>query len=139
MPSLREFARNIEIIADGVPINAAAAVRELALDIERRLVLSTPVDTGQARSNWLVGVNAPRRDRRSPVPPAAAIATAAAALASTRSEDVVFMSNNLPYIVSLNRGKSRQAPAGYVQRDVNAAVRAQRGRIDLLRRTRGRR
>ena len=34
------------------------------------LVLETPVDTGEARSNWLASRNAPRGDTVSPSPPA---------------------------------------------------------------------
>ena len=46
------------------------------------------------------------------------------ALASYRLEGGnIFISNNVPYILALNDGTSRQSPAGFVQNAIQKAVR----------------
>lgn len=131
------FARRIEALGRLVPRRAADILRDGALGIQRDLVLQTPVDEGRARSNWLAGVNLPRRDTGPAVSSAGAIAQAAAVLAGVRADDVVFLSNNLPYINALAEGRSPQAPAGYVDAIVRrgalrikgARLLVQRGRV----------
>lgn len=93
------------------------------------VVPRTPVDTGRARSNWLVGINAPRRDAQPALDQSGqgAIAEGRALIAAVRAGTIGFVSNNLPYINSLNRGSSPQAPAGFVQHAVDDAAEAVRG------------
>jgi hypothetical protein len=93
----------------------------VALGIDRRLVMETPVDTGQARANWLISINTPRFDTGPPMTAAAALVLAKSAISAARSGDTVYISNNLPYIAALNRGRSSQAPAGYIQNIIRNA------------------
>lgn len=92
--------------------------------IDQALVVSTPVDTGAARSNWLPSLSFPA-DRV--VPPRGvieAIQEARQVQAAYEREDpdedarALYITNNLKYVPALNNGWSRQAPAGFVQRAI---------------------
>lgn len=87
----------------------------------------TPVDTGRARSNWIVGLGAARRDTVESYGPedATAVATSAgsAVIAGyVNRGQAIYISNNLPYIERLNDGWSAQAPAQFVQSAIQQAV-----------------
>ncbi len=103
-------------------------IRKIVLDVVANLVKApseggTPVDTGWARSNWLVNLA---------VPPAGtlgsrdAVQTHPSPLAAMLSYKLrfgqVYMSNNVPYITRLNDGYSKQAPAGFVQAAILKAL-----------------
>lgn len=120
------FARRMEEIAAGIENAASDTVRRAALAVDRDLVLSTPVDTGRARSNWLVGVNAPVRAEREPTGTAEAIEAARATIAAAPDRAEIWISNNLPYIGRLNQGHSAQAPAGFVEIAILNGVRVVR-------------
>jgi len=99
--------------------------RKLVLDIHERLVVKTPVDTGWARSNWLLSVG---KAILKPVGSKKDIDTEAGAvgvgsiLGWKFSQGSAFDTNNVPYIRKLNEGSSKQAPAGFVDKAVQAAV-----------------
>lgn len=111
-----------------------------ALAADQAVVMATPVDKGRARSNWIVQMDAPARtaidayvpgDKGSTAGPnsASAIAQGQAVIARYDGDrnSGIAISNNLPYINALNSGSSRQAPAGFIQKAVQAAVRQVRG------------
>lgn len=94
-------------------------MRALSLEAHGRIMLKTPVDTGRARANWNVSINAPDTSTNE----AATIADAPAKQAEGGSRiagadffagDEIYITNNLPYIKELEDGRSRQAPRGMV-------------------------
>ncbi|WP_321991527.1 hypothetical protein [Marispirochaeta aestuarii] len=117
--------------------------RKIALEVFSGVVLKTPVDSGRARGNWQssVGALATSEVERVDKGGRAAVSEAERVINSSRITDSVFLSNNVPYIFSLEyggypkvvkrgsrkRGKrkgyevrsvggfSKQAPAGMVQ------------------------
>lgn len=118
-------------VTDGVD----KAVRRVALAIDQAVVTATPVDTGRARSNWLVSVGAQIEDTIAPYAPGTKGSTAAqnvsqaleqakGAVSGYRGGSAIYISNNLPYIQRLNDGWSAQAPVNYVEAAVDAAVAA---------------
>ena len=103
-------------------------VQYVSLEVLRRLVMRTPVDTGAARANWQVElgvipsghVNATDRSG-SPT-----ISRGSSIIARLRVGQTVYIVNNLPYIIPLEYGGypigpktvggfSRQAPRGFVR------------------------
>lgn len=108
--------------------NVPKLLRQVALSVDQAVVTATPVDTGRARSNWRVSVNAPLDGEIETYGPggtaiAGAIAQARGAVSRVDSaRDVIYISNNLPYIGRLNDGTSAQAPKGYVQLAIGAAT-----------------
>lgn len=139
MASLGTFSIRIRVRADRVSDNVGRTVRKTALAVDQAVVLSTPVDTGRARSNWRVSLGSRPRGVINPYSPGsglgrgeqqnaqAAMAQAAAAVAQRRDGQDIYISNNVPYIGKLNDGSSRQAPAGFVQQAVMAGVAAVKG------------
>ena len=76
----------------------------------REVITATPVDTGRARSNWYLSQNAPSGKTTDSL---------------TRIDDlklpqsvfgkVIYFTNNLPYIISLEWGSSEYAPKFWVR------------------------
>jgi hypothetical protein len=96
---------------------------DAAFEADQQLVLATPVRTGRARSNWIASFNIPSDEVRGPLEVSAALSQNMPTIATAKLGDIIYLSNNLPYIGSLNDGSSAQAPAGFVQK-VEAAVKA---------------
>lgn len=111
--------------------NADKLVRKVAMAVDQAVVLQTPVDTGRARANWLASLDAPSADlvEASDRSGSAAIRQAAAVSAGYSGDRnvAIHITNNLPYIESLNRGSSYQAPAGFVRLAVLRGARAVNG------------
>jgi len=101
--------------------------RKVALELFRRVILKTPVDTGRARANWQVTIGAIASgtveidDKRG----TATIGKATAASRGFKAGDTIYLTNNLPYIMRLEEGGypdgpmivdgfSRKAPNGMV-------------------------
>lgn len=91
--------------------------RAIIYELFSRVVLRTPVDTGRARGNWIFTVNRPdlssldteKKDRSGKK-------TILDFSTKIKGEDGNFnLTNNLPYIGSLEDGKSGQAPSGMVK------------------------
>jgi len=99
----------------------------LALDVHGNLVEATPVDTGHARINWTPTVAAPARGEIEGADPGSAV-DPVVALGPASPGDVMFITNNVPYIRRLNEGSSPQAPAGFVEKAVERAVKKREGR-----------
>lgn len=103
-------------------------VKRLTLDVTSNLIVDTPVDTGWARANWVpsIGnsVNVPAGTRESVTVGDQQAGIATVAVTYTLSQGRVFITNNVPYIETLNEGSSRQAPAMFVQRAIQRGVRS---------------
>jgi hypothetical protein len=104
------------------------AAKALVLEIDKNLRKATPVDTGHARANWVPAVGAPHRAQASAVKVASTIGSSEHAagvqhvLAYKLEQGALFVSNNVPYIRSLNYGHSQQAPAGFIEFAVDQAL-----------------
>ncbi len=123
---IRRILRQLTSVAEQV-------IKRVAFDIQANLVRAsteggTPVDTGWARANWLTNVGTPfltpigsyEQAKEGSVP------AAGFGLGSIASYKLpfgkVFISNNVPYIVNLNEGSSKKAPAGFVQAAILRAL-----------------
>lgn len=133
MADLRTFARRMRNIGTKVQHNSDALVRKVAIAIDSAVVLATPVDTGRARSNWQVEINAPAAGAIDAHYPGKEGSTqgqnAQKALDLGREKideyktgSTIHITNNLPYIGRLNDGYSAQAPVGFVESAVLVGV-----------------
>jgi len=123
----------MSITSDQVGENVNRAVRKVALAVDQSVVLSTPVDKGPARSNWLVSLGSPRGDQIPAYAPgerlgvneqsnaAAALAQGSSVVGVRKEGQDIFITNNIPYIGKLNDGSSAQAPANFVEKAVMEA------------------
>ena len=69
------------------------ATKKMLLDLHAGLVQRTPVDTGRARGGWTVDTSAG------------------------------VIENNVEYVDALNAGHSKQAPAGWIEAEIDRATR----------------
>ena len=121
----KQFARSIRKLSDRIKSNTLIAIKKAAIAADQTVVLATPVDTGRARSNWLVQIGSP--DLRT----LDVEGEANTALAQGRTEigkyklggNGIFISNSLPYIERLENGSSAQAPSGMTAQAIQAANR----------------
>lgn len=92
-------------------------VRKVSLDLFRRIVLRSPVDTGRFRGNWQVAIGEIPEgvleiDDKGGV---ATIGRITAMVAQVSAGDIIYLVNHLPYGPRLEFGWSKQAPAGMVR------------------------
>jgi hypothetical protein len=131
MGSLRDLSKDMARLAKQIPVNVQRNLKQTVLVIDQALVTSTPVDTGRARSNWIVGegpstsvIDAYVKGEKGSTGAAnaqAALDQAKAFLDST-ALSTIYISNNLSYIQYLNEGSSAQAPAGFIEAAVQAGI-----------------
>ena len=103
------------------------AVRKIALEMFRRIILKSPVDTGRFRGNWHLAIGSVPEgtlelDDKTGT---ATIAKGAATVMGINAGDTIYFANNLPYARRLEEGgymagpkvvngHSSQAPNGMV-------------------------
>jgi hypothetical protein len=135
MATLAQLSQNMQSLILRLNSDTARVVRAVALAVDQAVVTATPVDTGRARSNWIASVGQPANQIIFPYDPGFGGSTGAsnsqqamdqarAVISSAPDNATIYISNNLPYIQRLNQGWSRQAPAGYIEKAVNAAAMA---------------
>jgi len=103
------------------------AVRKIALEMFRKIILKSPVDTGRFRGNWQLAIGSVPEgtlelDDKTGT---ATIAKGAATVMGINAGDTIYFANNLPYARRLEEGgymagpkvvngHSSQAPNGMV-------------------------
>lgn len=127
------MAAQIDIIIKDLVRFTEKRITSIGLGITANLKRDTPRDTSWARSNWIGSKRTPAVALKEPSgrPSGADVAQARgaqaageAALASYNLADgSLFVTNNVPYIVPLNSGSSKQAGAGFVERAIEQAIR----------------
>lgn len=107
--------------------NLDLVVRKIALDMFRRVVMKSPVDTGRFKGNWQVAIGVMPAgvlslDDKSGT---ATMARVTAATLALEAGQVIYLVNNLEYARALEYGHSKQAPSGMIRvtiQEFNAAV-----------------
>lgn len=129
MATLKSLAVKMNAEAYRLDDLASEAAVWLALTIAEDLIRTTPVDTSRALSNWLITLGGPSNY--------GTIDYAAGNFGNTRWQSVaratarvqsqvvgkvpgqsIFISNVVNYIVALNQGSSKQAPAMFVENSI---------------------
>lgn len=117
---MSQFSVDISRFVEKANGNIERAARQAVVLAAQGLIARTPVDTGQARGNWVFGAGAinyevveTRRDASG----GATLGAISAAVMTVRIASVpyLYVSNSLPYIQRLEDGWSQQAPAGMVK------------------------
>lgn len=134
MTDLGGFAKKMRKASKVVLTNADKLVISVAEAILQNVVTDTPVDTGQAKSNWIVAIDTPASFTREAYSPGKKGSTALENIIATVemgtqklsayvSGHEIHITNNLDYISELNDGSlSKQAPPDYVQKAVLEAL-----------------
>lgn len=107
-------------------------IRRLTLEATANLIEDTPVDTGWARANWVPRIGTPfesvsgtreQAEAGNVVTSDREAGIAQIAAQYQIRDGAVYITNNVPYIIYLNEGRSNQAPSGYVQNAISRAIR----------------
>lgn len=141
MANLTDLATYMDRVANAVPDFGNQVAKDVANTILSDLTQVTPVDVGEAVSNWQVTLDAPAVSdvpafapspkgrvvkgvwvhkvdpvitAQANVPPT--VQAGQAEIAKKKPGQVLFITNNAPHIVQLDAGTSDQAPAGFVNR-----------------------
>ena len=109
-------------------------VKSIALDVDRRLRRSpeaggTPVGTGHVRANWVPSVGAPFAGVVAGNSSGPHDAGVTAVEGYKLEQGPAFVTNNVPYILELNDGRSDQEPAGFVERAIDESVQEARSKF----------
>jgi len=126
----------LRVVVDALEGFVDQVIRALVLDLVANLRRApseggTPVDTGWARANWVPQIGSAFQGTAGTREAAEAgsidQATAAAGLTNIATKYKVksgqaHVTNNVPYIVDLNDGSSRQAPSGFVQQAIIKSI-----------------
>lgn len=132
MSDLRGFGRRMNVRGDNVVTNTRQLVKKVGVQVDAALVLATPVDTGRARLNWQVEIDAEPQDTL-PEPPDPAsgartsLENAKQTIATFQLGSTIHIVNNLDYIGRLNEGWSAQAPANFVEEAISVGIAAVKG------------
>lgn len=119
MSGVKSFDIDLKNFAETVNVRFELAIKKILFDLFTKIVQLTPVDTGRARASWAMSEKTPSDY----VQPEGGKMSGSAATAAARKNmikpadpySVFFIINNLPYIVFLEHGTSKQAPTGMVQ------------------------
>jgi len=100
-----------------LPKQFVAFQMKLGMQLLSRIVKGTPVDTGYARGNWQTSLDSfpegaiDRKDKSG----RETIAAGQRVISGlNKIGQVIYITNNVPYILPLENGHSGQAPAGMV-------------------------
>ena len=133
MARAKEFVRILNNRKKNFQKNSVEVANQYALAIQKELLQNTPVDTAKAISNWTVTLDRPH-DAEEPTyfvgmkgssreaSIRSAYDQAKTALSDRRYGQRIFITNTAPYILRLNDGYSMQAPAGFIEDSVYAAI-----------------
>lgn len=113
------FSAVIDKVIQKTGLTAEKVIRRVALDAFVRCIKKSPVDTGRFRGNWNVGINTSdtfydvdKKDKQPYDSPPSPERFAEGQVQTLKAKvgDTIYITNNLPYAVPLERGYSRQAP-----------------------------
>ena len=112
-----EFMQSFNTNVERTKKNYDQAFRAMALQLFGSIITRTPVDEGRARGNWQVTINSPANGELETTDKGGqrTLATGSRSIASRTGEQVLYFTNNLPYIQRLENGWSQQAPSGMVR------------------------
>ena len=115
--SFKRFDKAIADAARAVPNELLSVFhRKIALDALTGIVDNNPVLTGQSRGNWQVSNGSPVEGilNTTDKDGARTKANGNAIINQSTPFGVIYITNNLPYIIPLEEGSSGKAPEGMV-------------------------
>jgi len=104
---LSKFAKHLDVEVEKV-------VRKISFEIYTGITQKTPVDTGRAKANWNIGFVSPnlKVDLKKTT-------FTSVSIPKGKGKRAIYITNNLPYIIKLEHGSSKQAPNGMVAITMN--------------------
>ena len=124
-----KFRRNIQKRIDEAKGKQKLFIKKLTLELLKRVVLKSPVDTGRFRNNWMIGngsVDMSTSIETDKSGTGSILRGASEVNSINVNGQIIYISNSLPYAKKLEFGSSKQAPAGMVRvtlAEIHQAVR----------------
>ena len=129
MADLLALEKWCNALPDQIEVATNKLVTNVVIAMAENLIDHTPVDITTAVSNWQASLNAPVLFELPAIVPGTAGSTAPASrsealahikrvLDDRETGEVTYLSNITPYLGELNRGTSKQEPAGFFERGV---------------------
>ncbi len=118
--TLSEFSERLNNAIENLPKNVDSLKKSVATGVGFALVDSTPVMTGQARTNWRAYLNE-QEGEQLPQPDSASAGMSAAksqiqsAVMQAPQGATIYIVNRAQHIQKLNQGWSMQAPSEFVR------------------------
>ena len=116
--SAADFSKSLMTMADYVDGSIVQIVKKACIDLYRRIVERTPVDTGRAKASWGLSIfnsaDVATKSKYSESQISEIINTEVRDFTTKRLGTQVVIYNNLEYIEFLENGSSGQAPTGMV-------------------------
>lgn len=111
---------------------------KLAQAVAWNLIMTTPVDTSKALSNWIVNLSSPKYKIRKAFfvgmdgsthsqSSSMAYSMANAVIQRAKIGQIIYITNSLDYIELLNQGYSQQAPDKFIELAVENSVKQLKG------------
>ncbi len=133
MSTLGRLAVRMRQLDKSLTKKASKAAAQVALEIVKELAHTTPADTSKAISNWVVTLTKPSVKLLPAHVPGEEGDTAGASakvtinlarltLRTKKPGHAIYITNNVPYLKYLNEGTSDQAPAAFVERAFQKAL-----------------
>ena len=113
-----QFALDLKRFGQEAQANWQTVSKKVALDLFRRFVMGTPVDTGRARGNWQCTIGSPATgtiDREDPSGQEVMAEVTDTVSRWNVDQVAIYLTNNVAYIEALEKGHSGQAPRGWVR------------------------
>lgn len=112
--NIAEIQRDVAAAIEAVEASVSVVKRKIAFQLLRDLIRATPRDTGRAQNAWSLTAGEPSdyvppEDGSYPTPDPGNMIVA---LRDDEPFGVIWIVNNVVYIVALDEGSSTQAPAG---------------------------
>ena len=111
------FTAQLDAFAAKAKGNIDLVVRKVTLDMFRRVVIKSPVDTGRFKGNWQSAIGSiplgtlTNLDKTG----GGTLARVSQVALKSKAGDIIYLINNLPYARPLEYGWSKQAPGGMVR------------------------
>ena len=112
-----DFTLAFKNINDLTTKKMETVIKKTVFDLTSAIIANTPVDTGRARANWQVSLNTPKEDKLDALDKSGNVTISKAndKILNNKVPTTYYITNNLPYIMRLEYGWSKQSPAGMVR------------------------
>lgn len=120
------FEQDIDRFVNKTLQRASMLPRKLAFELLIRITERMPVDTGRAKANTQLSIRHRPQGSLPDTDPTGAqvLSKGQATLAGYSLGDVIWIANNIEYIMELEHGRSKQAPGGMFRVSVEDVLQA---------------
>lgn len=115
-----DFSLAFKQINDKTDKQLNRIIKKTVFDLTSSIISDTPVDTSRAKNNWFVTFDTPSDNTIDTLDNSGntAINKANTKIMNNKVPMVYWINNNLPYIMRLEYGWSKQSPAGMVRLNI---------------------